>query len=487
MALKIKSFSEEQIIERLRFDNPWWDNSEIPKFYKQWKRRLYFDLFYQLVLQKNIKRAVVLMGPRRVGKTVMLYQTIQQLIDEGIPASKICYISVETPIYNNIGLEQLLRLCMKAQNDISAEGLYVFFDEIQYLKEWEVHLKTLVDSFHDTKFIVSGSAAAALKLKSNESGAGRFRDFTLPPLTFHEYIHLKGEEKLLNKISIEDDNWGSFSFIGSTDYELFNKHFIDYINYGGYPEVVFNPQIQSDPGQYIRNDIIDKVLLRDLPSLYGIRDVQELNALFNVIAYNTGNEFNLEELSKQSGVDKQTIKKYIEYLEAAYLIKVIYPVGINTKRFLRAARFKIYLTNPSMRCALFAPIKYTDEQMMGSMVETAIFSQWMHWGNVPLHYAAWNSGEVDMIMTEPSQKPKWVLEVKWSNLFFDNPGKLKSLIKYASENNKKKVFATSINKTGVKIAGGIIILFFPAASYCYQVGKNSLDNKKETLLLESLE
>ncbi len=484
--MKIRPFSEEQIIERLRLDNPWWEKKSIPNFYKQWKKRLYFDLFYGLVIQKSIKRAVVLMGPRRAGKTVMLFQTIQQLIDDGVIPQKICYISVETPIYNNIGLEQLFSLCKKALGDDSPDQFYIFFDEIQYLKEWEIHLKTLVDSFHDTKFIVSGSAAAALKLKSNESGAGRFTDFTLPPLTFHEYIHLKEQQHLLKKVTINDEEWGVFTFTGSHHYEAFNQHFIDYINFGGYPEVVFNPQIQADPGQYIRNDIIDKVLLRDLPSLYGIRDVQELNALFNVIAYNTGNEFNLEELSKQSGVDKVTIKKYIEYLEAAFLIKVIYPVGINTKRFLRAARFKIYLTNPSMRCALFSPVKVDDEHM-GQMVETAIFSQWMHWGDVPLHYAAWNSGEVDMIMTETSNKPKWVLEVKWSNIYFNNPGKLKSLIKYSVENGKKKVFATSINETGVKKAGGITILFFPAASYCYQVGKNSLDDKKQRLLLESLE
>lgn len=63
-------------------------------------------------------------------------------------------------------------------------GWLVFFDEIQYLKNWELHLKTMVDTYRDSKFIVSGSAAAALKFKSNESGAGRFTHFLLPPLTF---------------------------------------------------------------------------------------------------------------------------------------------------------------------------------------------------------------------------------------------------------------------------------------------------------------
>ena len=121
--------------------------------------------------------------------------------------------------------------------------------------------------------------------------------------------------------------------------------------------------MQSDPGRYIRNDIIDKVLLRDLPSLYGIKDVQELNSLFTTIAYNTGNEFTYEQLSINSGVAKNTIKRYIEYLEAAFLIRVINKIDQNAKKFKRATVFKIYLTNPSLRGALFSPIGKDDDFM----------------------------------------------------------------------------------------------------------------------------
>lgn len=74
---------ERQIIGRLRIDNPWWTEGEIPSFYKKMTPRLYMDIFYPLVSDLALKRAVILMGPRRVGKTVMLYHTIQRLIDEG--------------------------------------------------------------------------------------------------------------------------------------------------------------------------------------------------------------------------------------------------------------------------------------------------------------------------------------------------------------------------------------------------------------------
>ena len=90
-----------------------------------------------------------------------------------------------------MSLEELFEKAREASGNDESEGQYVFFDEIQYLKDWERHLKTLVDSYPKAKFIVSGSAAAALRIKSSESGAERFHDFMLPPLTFQEFLHLQ--------------------------------------------------------------------------------------------------------------------------------------------------------------------------------------------------------------------------------------------------------------------------------------------------------
>ncbi len=109
-----------------------------------------------------------------------------------------------------------------------------------------------------------------------------------------------------------------------------------------------SPDIQGDPARFVKADIIDNVLLRDLPSLYGIQDIQELNSLFTTLALNTASEVSLEELSKNSGVAKNTIKRYIEYLEAAFLIRVVHRVDQNGRRFKRVNFFKVYLTNPSI-------------------------------------------------------------------------------------------------------------------------------------------
>src|SRR5690606_40194210 len=96
---------------------------------------------------------------------------------------------------------------------------------------------------------------------------------------------------------------------------------------------IFSETIRSDMGRYIRNDIVDKVLLRDLPALYGIRDVQELNHFFAYLAYHTGREFSPVTLCKESGLDRLQLTKYLEYLESAFLIKVLHKVDENTRHF----------------------------------------------------------------------------------------------------------------------------------------------------------
>lgn len=474
----------EKIIERLRYENPWWVNKQIPETYSSMSKRLYFNLFYPNVTEKNIRRALVLMGPRRVGKTVMLFHSIKQLISEDVNPQKIFFIGIDNPIYVHLSLEDILNLCKQALSLSNLNGCYIFFDEVQYLKDWERHLKVLVDSFPQTKFIVSGSAAAALKWHSTESGAGRFTDFMLPPLTFQEYIYLKKMNHLIFDGNIK---YGDkiMNYCLTHDIKALNREFIHYLNFGGYPEVVLSEKIQSDMGRYVKNDIVDKVLLRDLPSLYGIKDVQELNRFFTYIAYNTGNEFSYETMSRESGIQKDTLKKYLEYLEAAFLIKVLNKVDVNAKRLKRVTSFKVYLTNPSLRTALFSPISETDNEM-GNIIETAVLSQWMHREKLDLTYARWkdgrNDGEVDLVLVDDKKfKPVWGVEIKWSNRYFDKPQELKSLIQFCKSNSFDKSLVTSIDQLGVKTIENISLSFLPASIYCYNIGDITLKMKNNNI------
>ena len=471
---------EEKIIERLRYENPWWLSLEIPAAYRDMSRRLYFDLFYPFVGEEGVRRAVVLMGPRRVGKTVMMFHAIHQLLTEQVNSQRIFFVGIDNPIYVHLGLEDILLLCKHALRLEDLRGCYVFFDEIQYLKDWERHLKVLVDSYPETRFVVSGSAAAALKWHSTESGAGRFTDFMLPPLTFQEYIHLKQMDHLIKKGTI-DYGQKTIPYCLTHDVKALNREFVHYINFGGYPEVVLSEKIQSDMGRYVKNDIVDKVLLRDLPSLYGIRDVQELNRFFTYLAYNTGNEFSYEAMSKTSGIQKDTLRKYLEYLEAAFLIKKLNKVDVNAKRLKRVTTFKVYLTNPSLRTALFSPISETDAEM-GNMVETAVLSQWMHREKLDLTYARWkdgrSEGEVDLVLVDDKRfKPLWGVEIKWSNRYFERPQDLKSLAQFCKANQLEAALVTSIDLSGTKELDHLRLTFLPSSLYTYNIGDITLKMK----------
>lgn len=465
--------AKNDIIARLRFDNPWWSTGvDISIAFQENPRRKYFDSFFQAITDTSILRAIILMGPRRIGKTVMVYHCIRELLNIGVPSNTILYVSLETPIYTGLALEGILSYFQELFGHERPTTLYVFFDEIQYLKNWEVHLKSLVDSYPSYRFVATGSAAAALRLKSNESGAGRFSDYILPPLTFSEYLKFIGREDEL----IEKDFSTKFIY-SSRNIEELNKEFVNYLNYGGYPEAVFSPSIRANPEQYIKSDIIDKVLLRDLPSLYGISDIQELNRLFTTLAYNTGNEVSLEGLSKSSGVAKNTIKRYLEYLEAAFLIKRVERIDQNAKRFKRAMSFKVYLTNPSMRAALFGRVDI-DGNAMGPLTETAIFSQWQHSKQANLYYARWNQGEIDIVSLEnTNQKPIWAVEVKWSDRPFRYHEELENCVSFVEHNpqieqpiliTSRTIFNIDINYRNIKFE------FVPASLYAYIISTNIL-------------
>ena len=474
----MRDIPKAQILRRVEFENPWWDKPHrVPMSYTQWKPRPYLELFSPLVENQSIRRAVLLMGPRRVGKTVLLHHTIDRLLPTVSPR-QIVYFSIDHPLYNSLSLEQLLEFFGEVSGtDYKTTPAYVFFDEIQYLKDWEIHLKTLMDTFPLVKPVASGSAAVALRLKSVESGAGRFTDFLLPPLTFHEYLSLlESSNNPMPQLARKEVRKGR-NFFRAHNLDHLNQAFINYLNYGGYPEVVFSTEIQKDLGRFVKADIVDKVLLRDLPSLYGIQDIQELNSLFTALAFNTANEVSLEDLSQNSGVAKNTIKRYIEYLEAAFLIRVLHRVDQSGRRFRRANFFKVYLTNPSIYCALFAPVKSQD-QAVGSLVETAIFSQWFHADISMFYYARWPGGEVDLVSRGPDQNIQWALETSWSGRSVQDSANLKSSLRFCRSNNLQDMIVTSKKEKAFKVVDDVNFEFVPASEYCYTVGYNLVMGKK---------
>ena len=464
--MSIQSISKNELLDRLEESNPWWKG--VSYNFPLKKKRDYFKSFQNLVLNKKVQRAVVLMGPRRVGKTVLLKQFVHYVLkNKKFLPSYILFVSVDDPIFNDISLEKLIELFQEKNKLNKKKKKLIIFDEIQYLKDWERHLKVLVDKYPNIKFIVSGSAAATLKRKSSESGAGRFTDFFLPPLTFKEFINLSPKGK-------------------PTSIKKWNQEFLNYINFGGYPEPIFNKDIQKDVQRFIREDVIDKVLLKDLPSLYGISDTQELNRFFVTLAFNSGNEISLDGLCTKLGMVKNTIIKYLEYLESSFLIKRVYKVDDSFRRFKRVRTFKAYLTNPSMYASLFRPIKEEGNDI-DHIIETAVFSQHFHTEESlkgQIFYAKWKRSnkdyEVDLVRTDGVYKPMSFLEIKWSDRHLTNTQEeLKGLLDLAIKHKQQTVFTTSKTKLDEKKIiyenHNLNIIYLPCSNFCYNISEMFLE------------
>jgi hypothetical protein len=463
--------SDSDLTRRLAFDNPWWATARVPDRFRAWPRRIYFDGFWKLFAESSVRRAVVLMGPRRVGKTVLLTQAVQRLIDEKVEPTRILYASMDTPTYMGTSLEKLLQLFLDRHGHDRFSQVFVIFDEVQYLADWEVHLKSLVDSYPDMRFAVSGSAASALKMQGRESGAGRFTDYHLPALGFAEYLRFSGAEPRL-----ADAETGAVG-----DIAALNAAFAGYIAHGGFPEPVLEPEARVDIDRYLASDIIERVMLRDLPVLYGVGDVGELKQLMTWIAYNTGQEVSYEGLAASAGVAKNTLRKYLEFLEAAYLILRLQRVDQSARRFRRATHFKLYLANPSLRTAFFGPIK-DDDPAMGRLAETAFFAQLAQTRYFSdAYYARWDGGEVDCVLLERgSQRPWEALEIKWSDRPAAKPREsLAGLVDFCRRNRLDRAVAATKSAAGRLSLDDVEIDLVPLSLWCYRLGRN--------LVLEGIE
>ncbi len=437
----------------------------MPGRFDEAKPRQFLDSFLQLVRAEKPRREIVLLGPRRVGKTFLIHHAIRELIRSAVPKERILYVQIDNPVYVGASLADLLEAFRKVTGtDWRTKKCHVFFDEIQYLPDWEVHLKSLHDAGSLTRFVASGSANAALGRGSKESGAGRFTDFQLPPLTFAEFLHLRDVGQLVSR---DENGWFA------TDIEEFNREFIRYLNFGGYPEVALGPDLQANPVRFMRSDILDRVLLCDLPSLYGITDLRELNRLFTVLALNTGKELSLEALSGKSAVSKNTLKRYIAYLEAAFLIRTVTRVDQHAGRFQRDRSYKVFLTNPSLRTRLFSPLSEKDESL-GSLVETGIFAQRFHRQGEQLHYARWKSGstdhELDLVELDPALRAREAVEIKYIDHVVKQPGTWEPWVHFCRENRLESLTITTRTHEGTAEAGGVEIHFEPSAIHAYRPG-----------------
>lgn len=257
----------------------------------------------------------------------------------------------------------------------SEDAEYLLLDEIQYTQDWQTWLKHQVDFEKRTRIAVTGSAVP-LETENLESGVGRWHTIRLATLSFSEYLQIQ-EIRMPNLPEVDSlaelFSWGPADLLraGETARPLV-AHFHEYLLRGGFPQTAL---IESLPlaQKLLREDIVDKVLRRDMTALFGVRRVLELERTFLYLCLHDGGLLDIQTLCTQLGFKKPTVSRFIDLLEASHLIYRLPPYGYG-KEILRG-KFKVYLADPAIPGSVLLKGRglLEDEIRLGAAAETAFF------------------------------------------------------------------------------------------------------------------
>jgi hypothetical protein len=245
--------------------------------------RVYFD-------NPTLRRAVLLSGPRRVGKTTVLYQLAEALLGEGLEPRSILYLSLDHPVLKLLGLRDILALY---HAHIQGEGrpTVLLLDEVQYARAWETEVKLLVDHGPNYRIVATGSASVVHRDRLAESGVGRWVTVQVPTLSFYEFVRIRGEPLPSLDPGLRPQDLFALPAADllqvAAQLRPLLPLFQRYLLVGGFPETAR----QEDIGlcqRLLREDVVERVLKRDMTALFGVRNVNELERLFIYLCLHTG-------------------------------------------------------------------------------------------------------------------------------------------------------------------------------------------------------
>ena len=466
--------SQENILSVLFSYNPWWQNGTVQKeFDKPMKRDVYFDAMNVLEHQ-DIRRVAILCGIRRTGKTTIMYQTISELLKCNVSPKNILFVSFDHPLLKLCSINRVLEIYRS--NISSDEDIYCFFDEIQYAPSWDSYLKIFYDTNPRMKIMATGSASLYLKNKITESGMGRWKIIHVPTLSFYEYCELLNIK--ISDLPLDLDPFQICLKSRQEQVEIFNKlsilqiPFIRYLEIGGFPELA----LSSDDlyaRQILREDIVDKALKRDLPSIYGIRNVNDIEKVFLYLCYTSSNIINLQTLSKElEGVSRNTIEKYITYLEDMNLIYISPMANIGPRKLLKSQN-KIYIADASIRNAILMRDNIINNpEDLGLIVETTIYKHIKSFyydtnAKVGYYRGEKKHKEIDIVVQKDNVIPI-MFEVKYRDQAHIK--ETDAIVELASSESINFVITKSANDFGEYYYDNKRIYRIPAFSFLYMLG-----------------
>lgn len=345
--------------EILNLLNPWWGTGWIEKSIPREK-------YTRALLSHLTDRLVgILIGSRRVGKTTILHQVINLILQKGTKPAHILYVLLDHPKFSGYTLSRIIEEYRKL-NDLNRDTkIFAFFDEVQYSKNWEQETKALVDT-EKVKIFVSGSSSTLISQKKAFL-TGRYFKQIVEPLTFAEFLSFKGIK------------------ITQTEGYRYENYLKEYLKIGGYPEYVLsqNPQYFAD--------LAEAVIFKDIVSLYGVRNPQLVRDLLLLLSDRCGHQTSFTKLGQILSLSTDTIREYIEYLKQTFLVMELQRFALSRNKQIYAAK-KFYLNDSGLLFNLVGKLN------IGSSSEQVLFHALRQKYNKVFFYYE-NQLEVDFVVS----------------------------------------------------------------------------------------
>ncbi|MEK6972472.1 MAG: ATP-binding protein [archaeon] len=325
-------------------------SKELDSLLKKWAvkehtvKRDIEDEILPFISNKNV---VFLYGPRRSGKSVVAKRLLEKMPENTLTR----YVNLEDPkLIDSLNTDLL---------ESFADGLTakdtVVFDEVQLINGWEKWVRKAVD-IRQCQVIVTGSSAKLLSSEFASSLGGRGIGFQVLPFSFSEF------------------------------HRVTKKSFDDYLKIGGYPEVVLNPEKREK----LLESYFELALIKDIITRYGVRDSAALRNLALYLLTNSGKHISLKKIRATLGLSYDTIRQFMEYLEAAFLIFQVPFFSYSLKESLSKTR-KIFAFDLGMQ--QYASKSFTEDK--GRLAEAVIAIELKHRKFEAYYWK--NSREVDFI------------------------------------------------------------------------------------------
>lgn len=387
----LKALGIHNLQQSLVAYNPWWKTKffsipGVPDF----KR----DAFTQAMrhTEANHGLALLINGPRRVGKTTIINQVIRCLIEEkNVPVNRILFFSLDDPLIQQLPqrdqgtlFEALLAQWAQVAGTAlrtSPNTLYCFLDEVQRLPRWELYIKRYIDLRYPIRFIISGSASHTIFRKSLESLLGRMVDISLPPFTFREFVrfHHPKHGDFLSTLAGDVMDIGETSSviqfnrrlseeIKSSDISQWNRYADDYAQKGGFPQL-WMMGTAAERSAFIDQQFVERVTLEDLRLVKEIRRPEIFHQFLRYAFARTGQEYNLEELASLIHTTRVTLTEALPLLLQTELIRKVERFTGKPVR-LRSTHAKLYAADLVLMQGITKIITSLEGEDRGRIAET---------------------------------------------------------------------------------------------------------------------